>query len=87
MRRDNLTSSGPISFTASICCYGHIIFIYDKYYYIQWLLLVFLVIFNASLPGSDDFVLFDLLDGNGDFVSAKNSVSVHTQQQLQSFQC
>ncbi len=23
MRRDNLTSNGPISFTASICCYGH----------------------------------------------------------------
>ncbi len=23
MRRDNLTSSGPISFTLSICCFGH----------------------------------------------------------------
>ncbi len=27
--------------------------------YIQWLLLVFLVIFSASLLRSDDFVLFD----------------------------
>ncbi len=27
--------------------------IYENYY-IQWLLLVFLVIFSASLPGSDD---------------------------------
>ncbi len=25
----------------------------------------FLVIFSASLSGSDDFVLFDSLDGNG----------------------
>ncbi len=25
---------------------------------------IFLVIFSASLPGSDDFVLFDSLDGN-----------------------
>ncbi len=112
MRRDNLTSSGPISFTASICCYGgsempeqslssrylciitvlhdcvlkqqhpppkamtafivlrllalrcKSFIIYEKYY-IQWLLLVLLVIFSASLPGSDDFVLFDSLDGNG----------------------
>ncbi len=28
------------------------------------LLLIFLVIFSASLSGSDDFVLFDSLDGN-----------------------
>ncbi len=33
--------------------------------YIQWLLLLFLLIFSVSLSGSDDFVLFDLLDGNG----------------------
>ncbi len=33
-------------------------------YYILWLLLVFVVLFSASLPGSDHFVLFDL-DGNG----------------------
>ncbi len=33
--------------------------------YIQWLLLLFLVIFSASLSGSDEFVLFDSLDGNG----------------------
>ncbi len=26
---------------------------------------IFLVIFSASLSGSDDFVLFDSLDGNG----------------------
>ncbi len=32
--------------------------------YIQWLLLLFFVIFSASLSGSDDFVLFDSLDGN-----------------------
>ncbi len=32
---------------------------------IQWLLLLFLVIFCASLSGSDDFVLVDSLDGNG----------------------
>ncbi len=32
---------------------------------IQWLLLVSLVIFTASLPGSDDLVFFDLSDGNG----------------------
>ncbi len=31
---------------------------------IQWLLLVFLI-FSASLPWSDHFVLFDLLDVNG----------------------
>ncbi len=33
--------------------------------YIQWLLLFFFEIFSASLSGSDDFVLFDSLDGNG----------------------
>ncbi len=32
--------------------------------YCQWLLLVFLVIFSASLSGSDDFILFDSFDGN-----------------------
>ncbi len=26
---------------------------------------IILVIFSASLPGSDNFVLFDSLDGNG----------------------
>ncbi len=31
---------------------------------IQWVLILFLVIFNASLSGSDDFVLFDSLHGN-----------------------
>ncbi len=31
---------------------------------IQWVLIHFLVIFNASLSGSDDFVLFDSLHGN-----------------------
>ncbi len=36
--------------------------IYENYY-IQWLLLLFLVIYSASLSGSDDFVLFDSLDG------------------------
>ncbi len=39
-------------------------FIVYENYYIQWLLLVFLVIFSASLSRSDDFVLFDSLDGN-----------------------
>ncbi len=34
-------------------------------YYNQWPLLLFLMIFSASLSGSDDFVLFDSLDGNG----------------------
>ncbi len=38
--------------------------IYDNYY-IQWVLLLFLVIFSASLSESDDFVLFDSLDENG----------------------
>ncbi len=102
-------TSGPISFIASICCYGYskipeqslsskyfCVFLHDCVpkqqhpppkamtaftvfrllvlrckrffifadYYIQWLLLVFLVLFSASLPGSDHFVLFDL-DGNG----------------------
>ncbi len=33
-------------------------------YYNQWLLLVLLVRFSAGLSGSDDFVLFDSLDGN-----------------------
>ncbi len=37
---------------------------YDNYY-IQWLLLLFLVIFSVSFSGSDDFLLLDLLDGNG----------------------
>ncbi len=32
---------------------------------IQWLLVVFLVIFSASLSGSNAFVLMDSLDGNG----------------------
>ncbi len=40
-------------------------FIIYENFYIQWLFLVFLVIFSASLSGSDDFVLFDSLDGNG----------------------
>ncbi len=31
----------------------------------KWLLLLFLVIFSASLSGSDYFVFFDTLDGNG----------------------
>ncbi len=35
----------------------------NENYYIQWLLIYFLWYF--SLPGSDDFVLFDSLDGNG----------------------
>ncbi len=39
-------------------------FFIHEHYYIQWLLLVFLVIFSGSLPGSDDLVLFDSLDGN-----------------------
>ncbi len=30
--------------------------------YIQWLLLVFLVLYSAGWSASDDFVLFDLLD-------------------------
>ncbi len=34
---------------------------------IQWLLLVFFVIFSASLSGRDDFVLFESSDGNGAF--------------------
>ncbi len=38
--------------------------IISENYYIQWLLLCFLDIYIASLWGSDDFVLFDLLDGN-----------------------
>ncbi len=40
-------------------------FIYETYY-IQQLILVFYRLFSASLPGSDDFVLFDSSDGNGD---------------------
>ncbi len=36
--------------------------------YIQWLLLLFLVIFSASYSESDDFVLFDSLDGNGAYL-------------------
>ncbi len=36
----------------------------EKYYF-QWFLLLFLVIFSASLLGSDNFVLFISLDGNG----------------------
>ncbi len=39
-------------------------FIYETYY-IQQLILVFYRLFSASLPGSDDFVLFDSSDGNG----------------------
>ncbi len=39
-------------------------FIAYENYYINWLLALFLVIFSASLSGSDDFVLFDLSDGN-----------------------
>ncbi len=39
-------------------------FIVYENYYIQWLLLVFLLIFSTSLSESDDFVLFDSLDGN-----------------------
>ncbi len=31
---------------------------------IQWLLLVFLVIFSAGLSGSDDFDVFDSVDGS-----------------------
>ncbi len=30
---------------------------------------IFLVIFSAGLSGSDDFVLFDLLDGNGALIT------------------
>ncbi len=33
--------------------------------YIQWLLLLFFMIFSASLSGGDYFVLFESLDGNG----------------------
>ncbi len=41
-------------------------FIINKKYYIPWPLpLFFILIFSASLAGSDDFVLFDSLDGNG----------------------
>ncbi len=39
-------------------------FIRDGNYYIQWLLLLFLVVFSASLSGRDDFDLFDSLDEN-----------------------
>ncbi len=39
-----------------------IIIIYENYY-IQWLLLLFIGIFSASLSGSGNFVLFDSLDG------------------------
>ncbi len=41
------------------------IFIYENYY-IQWLLLLFLVTFSASLSGSDGFVRFDS-DGNSGY--------------------
>ncbi len=41
-----------------------IIIIYENYY-IQWLLLLFIGIFSASLSGSGNFVLFDSLDGTG----------------------
>ncbi len=34
----------------------------DENYYIQWLLLLFLVVYCAGWSGSDDFVLFDSLD-------------------------
>ncbi len=40
------------------------IFIYENDY-IQELILVFYRLYSASLPGSDDFVLFDSLDWNG----------------------
>ncbi len=36
--------------------------------YTQWLLLLFLVIYSAGLSGSDDFILFDSLDGNGAYL-------------------
>ncbi len=50
--------------TAFILFVRHKLFITYENYYIQWLLLLFLVIFSASLSESDDFVLFDSLDGN-----------------------
>ncbi len=40
-------------------------FIMYKNEYIQYLILLFLVTFSASLSGCSDFVLFDSLDGNG----------------------
>ncbi len=48
-------------------------FIIHENYYTQWLLLLFLVIYSAGLSGSDDFVLFDLLDGNGAYLHILNS--------------
>ncbi len=41
-------------------------FILYENYYIQWLLPIFYRLFGASLSESDDFVLSDSLDGNGD---------------------
>ncbi len=41
---------------------------------IQWVLILFLVIFNASLSGSDDFVLFDSLHGNCAYLKMFNVI-------------
>ncbi len=49
----------------SLCfvCSHKSVIIYENYYF-QWLLPLFFVIFSGSLSGSDNFVLFDMLDGN-----------------------
>ncbi len=36
--------------------------------YTQWLLLLFFVIYSAGLSGSDNFILFDSLDGNSAYL-------------------
>ncbi len=48
----------------SLKCKSFIFIIFDNYYN-KWLLLLFFVIFSASLSGSDDFVISNSLDGNG----------------------
>ncbi len=46
-----------------------IYYILYENYYIQWPLpLFFILIFSACLSGSDDFVFFDSLDGNGAYL-------------------
>ncbi len=46
-----------------ICLLGYKSFIMYENYYVQCILLLFLVIYSVGLSGSADFVLFDSLDG------------------------
>jgi len=59
-------NSDRIYSVLSACSEAQVIYnrLYENYYFL-WLFLLFLVILCAILSGSDDFVLFDSLNGNG----------------------